>query len=113
MILNLNRAIISIVTQRDRIMTSLTFGIIPKDLTITKPYHMVLNQSDLTLVASIVNQGINSHLEAVRTRQTGRNVEILDSASMRCFLRRCIESGNRDAEQLASDIMYTLDYEWL
>lgn len=94
-------------------MTSLTFGIIPKDLTITKPYHMVLNQSDLTLVASIVNQGIDSHLEAVRTRQTGRNVEILDSASMRCFLRRCIESGNGDAEQLAYDIMYTLDYEWL
>lgn len=94
-------------------MKSLTFGTIPNDLTISEPYDMVLNHSDLTLVASIVNQGIDSHLEAVRTRQTGRKVEILDTASMRCFLRRCMESGKEDAERFASDIMSTLGYEWI
>lgn len=92
---------------------SITFGTVPADLTIEEPYRMVLNRTDLETVAEIVNQGIDSHLEAVFTKQDGRKVEILDSASMRCFLRRCIESDDENAWSLASSIMQTRGYEWI
>jgi len=95
-------------------MQSLSFGDVPADLTIDKPYPMVLNsQRDLNTVAAIVNQGIDSHLEAVFTSQNGRHTTINDSASMRCFLRRCAESDDENAQYLASCIMQTLGYEWI
>lgn len=95
-------------------MKSLTFGVVPADLEIDSPYPMSLNPADLATVAEIVNVGIDSHLEAVFTRQRNdRVVEILDSASMRTFLRRCAESGDEGAESLASGIMGTLGYEWV
>ena len=97
-------------------MKSLTFGVIPKDLEINEPYMLGnLNQKDLEMVAEVVNQGIDSHLEAVFTSQHGpvNDVEIEDSASMRCFLRRLMERGDERAEDMASAIMFTLGYEWV
>ena len=93
--------------------TNLTWGTIPEDLTIEEPYLITLNHTDLDIVAAIVNQGIDSHLETVHTTQAGRAVTIEDTASMRCFLRRCTESDDESAQDLASCIMATLGYEWV
>ena len=92
---------------------TLSWGTIPDDLDCQTPYEMGLNQHDLQIVADIVNQGIDSHLEVVRTKQDGRKVTILDDASMRCFLRRCVESDDDNAHDLASCIMTTLNVEWV
>lgn len=94
-------------------MISLTYGEVPSDLAIDGPYRMELNRTDFDTVQDIVNQGIDSHLEAVCTSQKENIIWILDAASMRCFLRRCIESDNDNASDLASRIMSTLDYEWI
>lgn len=94
-------------------LKSMTFGTIPEDLDIDGPFPMGLSDSDLLVVARIVNQGIDSHLEAVRTTQDGRKITILDSESMKCFLRRCVEDGSDEAHSLASDIMQVLRYEWI
>jgi len=95
-------------------MKSLTYGTIPEDLEISEPYRMDLNSNDFDAAAAIVNQGIDSHLEAVFTKQDGSVIHIQDSASMRCFLRRCVEDGlDSNACNLASSIMSTLDYEWI
>ncbi len=99
-------------------MKSLNYGEIPADLTIDEPYDIGCNASDETIVAGIVNQGIDSHLEAVHTNDRGlkdnhHHIEIADSASMRCFLRRCVESGDDETMDLASSIMTTLGYEWV
>ena len=94
-------------------MKMLTWGVIPEDLEIEKPYQMRLNKSDLALVTGIVNQGIDSHLDAVITRQYRSSVWIVDSRSMRCFLRRCCESEKESLYALASGIMETLGYEWV
>jgi len=94
-------------------MKSLNYGTLPADLEIDEPYKMRLNSRDLSVVADIVNQGIDSHLEAVFTTQNGREVAIQDTSSLRCFLRRCVESDNGDAVELASSILYTLNYEWI
>lgn len=94
-------------------MQSMTFGVIPVGFELTEPYPMRLMGDDLQTVADIVNQGIDSHLEAVCTTQDGRNVTIKDTASMRCFLRRCVESDDENARDLASGIMSTLGYEWI
>ena len=74
---------------------------------------MRLNSRDFELVADIVSQGIDSHLEAVFTSQNGNAISILDSDSMRCFLRRCVESDCDEAMDLAACIMETLEYEWI
>lgn len=99
-------------------MKTLTYGEIPDDLTIDEPYSMWLVKRDETIVCEIINQGIDSHLEAVFADDHGikdgkHHISIRDSKSMRCFLRRCMESGNEDAETLASDIMQTLNIEWV
>ena len=94
-------------------MKTLNYGTIPPDVTIDEPYKMVLNHNDLEVVANIVNQGIDPHLEAVHTTQDGNTIHIVDTQSMRCFLRRCMESNNEDAQDLASSIMQTLNYEWI
>jgi len=91
----------------------LSWGVIPDTLALDKPYRMRLCPPDLITVASIVNQGIDSHLEAVRTSQDGDVVHIMDTPSMRCFLRRCTESSDENAQLLASDIMGTFGYEWV
>lgn len=69
------------------------------------------------MVCEIINQGIDSHLEAVFWNEKGikdskRWIEITDSASMRCFLRRLVE-GDENMRDFASGIMHTLGYEWV
>lgn len=58
-------------------------------------------------------QGIDSHLEAVYTEQRGDQVVILDDSSLRCFVRRCVESDCERAHDLISAIMDTLGIEWV
>jgi hypothetical protein len=97
-------------------MQSLTYGTVPADLAIDTPYQMRLMGEDFDLVADVVNEGIDSHLEAVRTEQDGRTIKIMDTASLRCFIRRLAErcdAGNDEAGNLASSILETLDYEWI
>ena len=94
-------------------MKSLTYGTIPDDLELAEPYRMRLNKSDLETFAAICNQGIDSHLEAVLTTQDGPNVTIEDTNSIKCFIRRCTESDDENAQDLASSIMSTLNYEWI
>ena len=94
-------------------MTPLNYGTIPDELELTEPYPMRLMGDDLDTVAEIVNQGIDSHLEAVFTTQDGNHITIEDIKSMRCFLRRCNESDDENAQNLASCIMETLGYEWI
>lgn len=93
-------------------MKSLNFGEIPDDLVINEPYMMQLNYRDLEMVANIINQGIDSHLQAIFTRQNGNTIWILDSLSMRCFLRRCMEASEQE-QDFASCIMQTLNIEWI
>jgi hypothetical protein len=40
-------------------------------------------------------------------------IDVQDSESMRCFLRRCVESDDNAIIDFASAIMSTLDYEWV
>ena len=97
-------------------MQSLTYGTVPADLTIDAPYPMELMGDDWDLAAAVINEGIDSHLEAVRTTQDGRTIKIMDTASLRCFIRRLTErwdAGNDEAGDLASNILDTLDYEWI
>ena len=94
-------------------LTTLTWGTIPNDLTLDEPYWLRCCQADLTTIAKIVNQGIDSHLEAVFCEQHGREITIKDSASMKTLLRRCVESNDENAQDLASGIMSTLGYEWV
>ena len=98
-------------------MTPLIYGTIPKDLELEKPYWMKLNQEDLTLVGAAINQGIDSHLEGVshtELMRTSTHIELtIDcSRSMRCLLRRLMETEEQDAELLAEDIITSLGYEW-
>jgi hypothetical protein len=98
---------------------TLSYGEIPDDLTIDKPYPMGLNATDEALVCSIINQGIDSHLEAVFFEDHGirkgkRHIDIVPKleCSMRCFLRRLVEHSDEGFD-LASCIMTTLGYEWV
>ena len=99
-------------------MQSLKHGTVPTDLTIDEPYSMMLVAEDETLVCEIINQGIDAHLEAIffddhGIRDGKRCIDIRDSASMRCLLRRLMETDNENANDLASCIMQTLEYEWV
>ena len=90
-------------------------GDIPETLP-DEPYPMVLKGQDFHDVAAIINQGIDGHLEAVFSEQSltvPGKITILDGKSMRCFIRRCMESGNENLESMASAIMETLGIEWI
>ncbi len=98
--------------------TTLDFGEVPSDLQLDEPYPMELVGGDLESVAAIINQGIDSYLEVVRaTRGPDRGhkayITIDDSDSMKTFLRRCDESDDDNARDIASGIMSTLGYEWV
>lgn len=106
------------------------------------PYEMTLVPDDYEVVAEAINQGIDSHLEAVfldgEVEEIGGHfpkgkLAIADANSLRVLVRRLTEIGWRqwsedderpDGEKLyenesppgadlASSIMYTLDYEWI
>ena len=92
----------------------LTWGVLPETLPENAtPYTMALKGEDFQDVADIINQGIDSHLEAVFTKQEGSKITILNNASLRCFLRRCTESDNENMWDIAFCIMSTLDIEWI
>jgi len=99
-------------------MRTLTFGEVPADLTINEPYPMELTASDEETICAAINQGIDSHLEAVHFEDNGiknnkRCLSITDSKSLRCLVRRLFEDGSDNAYSLASGIMQTLDIEWI
>ncbi len=84
-------------------------------------YPVVIRSGDLWAnVAALVNQGIDSHLEAVivNADHTTGQFDILDRASLWTFLRRCVESDWGDNEEddpinLASCILGGLGIEWV
>ena len=87
-----------------------------------KPYHMSLTGSNITLMKSVVNEGIDSHLEAVTestftwesAQGARRLVCSISPRSMLCVLRRLQErgeAGNEEAATLRSDILTTLKIE--
>ncbi len=76
--------------------------------------YVQLNNTELfELIADIINQGIDGYLQAVITERIGNDIYIQDSDSLKCFLRRCEESQKDELRDMASSIMYTLDYEWI
>lgn len=103
-------------------MRTLNYGTIPDDLELTEPFEMELVGSDAKHVTAAINQGIDSHLEAVHFDQfIGEHgklgIRIKDAGSMRCLLRRLMEAADWDDEEgpqnLASCIVEVLGYEWV
>ena len=120
---------------------SLTFGEMPDrpafdEIVADEPYSLTIRNPALwTAVAAIINQGIDSHLEAVACRADHTTGEIVfdDRSSLWTFLRRCTESdrserrcdcgicraqtwgdmGEDEPINLANSIMSTLDIEWI
>ncbi len=84
-------------------------------------YEIEARQHDWTLLANVVNQGIDSHLEAIALEEfDGRHgkggLRILDPNSLHVLIRRLIEtedSSDDGAIDLASSILFTLDIEWI
>ena len=103
-------------------MLSLTFGEMPSKEDFAKvcetqlpegTYLMTLRGEDYEAAARIINQGIDSHLEGVQCEATGPRLHILDVDSIYTFIRRCSESDDDIALDLASSILTTLDIEWV
>lgn len=113
-------------------MRSLTYGQLPdrsEFMAATAdhfPYPMELVGQSAMVAIDAVNQGIDSHLEAVdahgfRPRYAHKaGVQIESPESMHTFLRRLTERWERDdspdgeeAGDLASCILETLGYEWV
>ena len=92
-------------------------------------YPMSLADEDRQIVIAAVNQGIDSHLEAcfvpdrgdrftmrtppgTRGKISGPRLEcMLSPESLPVLVRRLMESGDDQAESLASSICQTLDIE--
>jgi citrate lyase gamma subunit len=99
-------------------MISLTYGTMPTralfDANVAEDtFEMRLASDDYRAFAAIVNQGIDSHLEAVFVEVDGPNVEINDRGSLYTFIRRCTESDDERALDLASSMMSVLGFEWV
>ena len=75
------------------------------------PMH-IKSQDEWTAIAEAVNQGIDSHLEGF-TRSTFQPDGIcsIHPEEMTILLRRLSESENEEAQQLRTDILYTLNIE--
>jgi hypothetical protein len=92
-------------------------------------YPMSLVGEDRQIVIAAVNQGIDSHLEAcfvpdrddgfkmqtppgIRSKISGPRLECMISPkTLPVLVRRLMESGDEQAESLASSICQTLDLE--
>jgi hypothetical protein len=119
-------------------MESLTYGTLPNKeefVAYVSPqleteqrhgYPMELVGADVGYITKAINRGIDSHLEAVAWEHfKGKYphklcVRVLGAASLHTLIRRLIEIGEAEglhvdegALDLASSIMYTLDYEWI
>lgn len=103
-------------------MQPLTYGALPDVLVVGETYNMELVGEAREVVARAINQGIDSHLEAVCFDQydasntvasrLGLNIE---PGSVRVLLRRLVEQwhgGCEESGSLAGDILGTLGYEW-
>jgi hypothetical protein len=82
-----------------------------------EPYPIEAHQGTETFRAlvSAINQGIDSHLEAIQFTQDmgayGRLKIVIEPQTLHVLVRRLMESGNEEAESLASGICETLDIE--
>jgi hypothetical protein len=82
----------------------------------TDPYPIEMHPgNDYKALAEAINQGIDSHLEAVACKQSpgshGRSRIVIEPQTLHVLVRRLMESGNEDAESLASGICEPLDIE--
>jgi len=73
------------------------------------------NGKDWQAIVAAINQGIDSHLQAVEFTQGngehGRNKVTLAPQSVSVLVRRLFEAGTDESETLARDICGTLDIE--
>jgi hypothetical protein len=87
-------------------------------------YPMTLKGNDKYLIAAVVDQGIDSHLQGitessftwVRDRFCGKILECeVSYKDLSIILRRLIEVGSEAADMLAQDIATTLEIDdlWL
>lgn len=71
--------------------------------------------ADWYAIAAAINQGIDSHLEAIQYTRTigshGRERVVFNPESIPALVRRLMESGEENAESLASGICETLGIE--
>lgn len=81
------------------------------------PYDMEfhVNSDDFKSFKAAVNQGIDSHLEAIQftqfSGQYGRAGFAVDRETLYVLIRRLMESGDENAESLASTICETIGIE--
>ena len=102
-------------------MISKTFGVIPMADEIDFPsegYEIECRGYDLEQITRCINQGIDSHLQAIYFDQFqgsyGRTgIRIVDAESLLILVRRLTELESENADQLASAIMETVGIEWV
>ena len=109
-------------------MKTYSAGMTPPDVikeAFTKPYPMSLTGEDAQAVVKAVNQGIDSHLEAISNRSlfewstraigTRGGTAALDCVvhpeEMPVLLRRLLEMEDEAAESLRSAILSSMDIE--
>ena len=80
-----------------------------------KNYKMELSRSDAQIITEIVNQGIDSHLEAVTNStfewEEGKLHCDISPHSMATIIRRLGERTDDEALMLRTDILFTLGIE--
>lgn len=74
--------------------------------------HTYYNQAEWAIIADCVNEGIDSHLEAITARSKFNNgMCIIHPDELHVLLRRLYENGDSAAWCLRSDILQTLEIE--
>jgi len=98
-----------------------SYGMTPEDIIKEKvtlhapngyPMHLK-SQDDWSMIAKVVNQGIDAHLEGF-TRSTFDNSTgkcLIHSEEMTTFLRRLLELEDPEADDFRTSILTTLDIE--
>jgi hypothetical protein len=74
----------------------------------------IRNQKEWTAIVEAVNQGIDSHLEAITKQSTfdpSSGTCLVHPDELHVLLRRLGESDNEEAQSLRTDILTTLDIE--
>lgn len=98
---------------------SFSFGSTPEEIIKKRVYSespsgypmTIKNQDEWSVIAEVVNQGIDSHLEGF-TRSKFKNGEcLIHPNEMTTFLRRLYENGSEMAWSLRSGILETLGIE--
>lgn len=95
-------------------MLSLTWGELPPLELLPDTFEMGLNFADGIEVAKAINEGIDSHLEAVFwVMERNGEIVIQGAESIRCLIRRLAESDSERAQSLASSILASIGIEWV